>query len=101
MKLIEPWLVKVVWKPAFVMFPSISNVPESESMMVVATASVIPPVQVLLPERLRNAPLLVTPAPSSVSNSPATVMPPCNCNCAPLATVVPPPEPTPPRAKPF
>ena len=57
--------------------------------MVDAAASVMAPLQELLPLVLRSAPPPLTPVPLRLEVSPATVMPPCNCNCAPLATVVP------------
>ena len=49
------------------------------------------PAHLLLPLMLRRAPLAApTPWPRSVRASPVTVMPPCSCSAAPLATVVPP-----------
>ena len=67
--------------------------------MVVAAPSVMTPPQVLSFVRLRNAPLPSRPLPLKLSASFVTKIPPCNCNTAPLATVV--PRLVPPRAEGF
>ena len=63
------------------------NKPESE-LIRVAVFSVSEPPKMLVPEILRNAPLLAAPVPLKVSGSAPTEMLPCNCNAAPSATVV-------------
>jgi hypothetical protein len=65
------------------------NVNTSASLLIrVALASVIAPPKLLLPIMLRNAPSLEIPVPFSVNPSEPTAIPPCNCNAAPVETVV-------------
>ena len=50
----------------------------------------IGPVQALLPATLSKAPVAPTPMPLPlIASGSAIVTPPCTCNAAPLATVVP------------
>ena len=88
LRIMVPALVNVVANVALRMFASRSSVPAS-ALRVAAAVSVMVPLQELLPPRLRSAPPLARPVPLRLNVSPVTAIPPCNCNCAPLATVVP------------
>ena len=74
------------------MFPERVRRPLSDAMNVVAAELVMLPVQVLLPEILRRAPVpsLFDPLPDSERASPATVMSPCKRSEPPELTIVPP-----------
>ena len=74
--------------PPCVTVPERVNVPESEAILD-AEPRVTLPCQVLFPEVLRSAPLLLTPVPFSVRASAPIVIPPLNYIAPPLVTVVP------------
>ena len=64
------------------------RVPALLLILVAGVSVVIVPPQVLLPLILRSAPAELTPNPLMVSGNAPTVMSPCICSVAPLATVV-------------
>ena len=64
------------------------RVPASLLILVTGVSVVMVPPQVLLPLILRSAPIELTPNPLMVSGNALTVIPPCSCSVALLATVV-------------
>ena len=76
------FLLVLVTPPVRVSLPAVATT-------FVASANVIAPASVLLPEKLRRAPLPEMPVPVSEMASAATVMPPWTRSSAPSATVVP------------